>query len=133
MKSIKFSLGDDVRRFVTRQRLLLCADRKDIDSKGHMLLFVFGLAWRWLQLQDPKGPEPAKSLGELPLVTDAQELYVAVPHATSANGMKEKRAGLKITIIRERLEIIQGRWAWVNMLQEVADGRTRVSTRLRAR
>ena len=81
--------------------------------------------------QRPDNEDIMKWLGESPCITDARALYDA--SVSKAPGMKlaEKRAAIEIKMSCERMAALAGMLRWCNSHQQLADGMTKTSARLK--
>ena len=67
--------------------------------------------------------------GASPLITDEKSLFDAAHSVSSGLRLSEKRTAIEMTIVRERLEALNGYWRWVNSAQQLADGLTKPAAR----
>ena len=61
-------------------------------------------------------------------MTDAKALYDSVNSLTQSK-VTEKRTGIEIVIIQQRLKAMDSRMRWVNSGQQLADGLTKKQAR----
>ena len=82
--------------------------------------------------------EPGKPLAELMnqpsvlepiMVTDAKALYDSYQRESLGNNLTDKRTGLEIRVMKERLQGLGGRLRWMSSERQFADGLTKAGTR----
>ena len=97
-----------------------------VDAVDHLCVF-------WSHILDP-----GKTLAELmhqpsslepTMVTDAKALYDSYQREALGNNLTDKRTGLEIRVMKERLEGLGGRLRWMSSERQFADGLTKFGTR----
>eukprot|EP00959_Pyramimonas_sp_CCMP1952_P289053 6045295-Pyramimonas_sp.AAC.1 len=66
--------------------------------------------------------------GESALVVDAKALYDAA-QKESITSFQDKRTGIEVLALRERMEATMTRWRWVSSGRQCADGLTKIAAR----
>ena len=63
------------------------------------------------------------------LVTDAKALYDSYQREALGNNLTDKRTGLEVRVMKERLQGLGGRLRWMSSERQFADGLTKFGTR----
>ena len=77
----------------------------------------------------PREDSTMHLMGCSPVLTDAKALYDASRSQTSGLGITNRRTALEVTCLNERMRASMAQWAWVNGIQQFADGLTKVRSR----
>ena len=97
-----------------------------VDAVDHLCVF-------WSHILEPGKPlaelmhQP--SVLEPTMVTDAKALYDSYQREALGNNLTDKRTGLEIRVMKERLEGLGGRLRWMSSERQFADGLTKFGTR----
>jgi len=70
-------------------------------------------------------PSPLEST----LITDVKALYDSYHRESLSSGLTDKRTGLEIKVLRERLEALGGKLKWISSERQYADSFTKEATR----
>ena len=81
--------------------------------------------------QRPDNEDIMKWLGESPCITDARALYDASVSKAPEMKLAEKRTAIEIKMSCERMAALAGMLRWCNSHQQLADGMTKTSARLK--
>ncbi|CAK0838168.1 unnamed protein product, partial [Prorocentrum cordatum] len=71
------------------------------------------------------GTEMLKVLGRRPCITDCKALYDVANSQAAAKGLTERRTGIEILQVNEKMREFGGVWRWTNTPQQMADGLTK--------
>ena len=105
----------------------------EAQAAGQAVDAVDHLCVHWAHILDPRKP-----LAELmmqpsslqpTLVTDAKALYDSYQREALGNNLTDKRTGLEIKVMKERLLGLGGRLRWMSSERQFADGLTKFGTR----
>ena len=97
-----------------------------VDAVDHLCVF-------WNHLLEPR--KPLAELMNQPstlaptMVTDAKALYDSYQREALGNNLTDKRTGLEIRVMKERLQGFGGRLRWMSSERQFADGLTKAGTR----
>ncbi|CAK0861054.1 unnamed protein product [Prorocentrum cordatum] len=75
------------------------------------------------------GPDMLQVLGRSPCITDCKALYDAAISQAPAGGLTERRTGIEIMQVNEKMKEFGGVWRWTNTHQQMADGLTKLQVR----
>ncbi|CAK0910898.1 unnamed protein product, partial [Prorocentrum cordatum] len=75
------------------------------------------------------GPDMLQVLGRSPCITDCKALYDAANSQAPAGGLTERRTGIEIMQVNEKMKEFGGVWRWTNTHQQMADGLTKLQVR----
>ncbi|CAK0893704.1 unnamed protein product, partial [Prorocentrum cordatum] len=75
------------------------------------------------------GTEMLKVLGRNPCITDCKALHDAANSQAAAGNLTERRTGIEIWQINEKMREFGGVWRWTNTHQQMADGLTKLQVR----
>ena len=75
------------------------------------------------------GAEMLQVLGRSPCITDCKALYDAANSQAAAGGLTERRTGIEIMQVNEKMRDFGGVWRWTNTNQQMADGLTKLGVR----
>ncbi|CAK0840096.1 unnamed protein product [Prorocentrum cordatum] len=75
------------------------------------------------------GPDMLQVLGRSPCITYCKALYDAANSQAPAGGLTERRTGVEIMRVNEKMKEFGGVWRWTNTHQQMADGLTKLQVR----
>ena len=105
----------------------------EAQAAGQAVDAVDHLCVHWAHILDPHKPlaelmaQPSSL--EPTLVTDAKALYDSYQREALGNNLTDKRTGLEVKVMKERLQGLGGRFRWMSSERQFADGLTKFGTR----
>ena len=99
-----------------------------VDALEWLLIF---LALVFKPDASPVAKEIARLFGPAVIITDCKALYDATHSVSSGLGISEKRTAIEVRMMVDRVAFIGASWRWVNSDQQLADGMTKASMRLK--